>query len=54
MRWKDPNSSFNSKEHRQRLSDAMKAMVAKQAFKNPYSRALRGKRADIGDIFFKS
>ena len=52
--WKDKNSFFNSQERKQKMSDFMKKLRASKIITNPYSRAKRGRRSDIGDIFFKS
>lgn len=53
--WADPNCVLNSPEHRQWLSDRMTQWVAEnQTAENTYSRCQRGRRADLGDIFFRS
>lgn len=52
--WKDPKSKFNSEERAQKLSDARKEWMSSHKVSNPYSRAKRGKRSDLGNTFFKS
>ena len=54
--WEDPNSKFNSKAFRQAASDRMMRMQSMQrgAGWNPYSSAKRGRREDLGNIFFRS
>lgn len=52
--WADPNSKFNSPENRQRLSDNMMKRVLSGQARNGYTRCAGGRRADLGDIYFRS
>lgn len=53
--WADPNSKFNSPENRQRLSDNMMKQVMNGKMRNGgYTRCIGGRRADLGDIYFRS
>jgi hypothetical protein len=55
LRWADPDYILNSPESRQKMSDRMTQWVAEnQTSENTYSRCQRGRRADLGDIFFRS
>ena len=55
--WANPSSKFNTPEHRQGLSDRAvaraKAGLALTAAQT-YSRAVRGRRDDLGETFFRS
>jgi len=54
-RWADPNSKENSEVNRQRRSDAMIARVVSGAMRSGgYSRGKGGRRADLGDVYFRS
>jgi hypothetical protein len=52
--WSNPDSYCNSDEYRQKLSDRMAGMKPFDTAEQAYSRAKRGRRADIGDTFFRS
>jgi hypothetical protein len=51
--WQDPGFYPNTKAGKQDLSDRLKAIRASNRITNPYSRALKGTREDLG-MFFKS
>lgn len=54
--WANPDSKFNSAEHRQKMSDNM--VLARRSnpdkFRCAYSRGKMGRRVDLGDQFFRS
>ena len=54
--WSDPNSRFNSEEHKQIQSDNMhKIMIEKFSKRNSnYSRCRGGKRLDLNSKYFRS
>lgn len=54
--WADPDSKFNTQEHRQRLSDRMSLLQRSgdSKLRQGYSRGKMGRRADLGDQFFRS
>jgi hypothetical protein len=55
--WADQESTFNSKPYRRKLRDRMAKQAVsrlKKAGNNIYSRCKRGRREDLGDIFFRS
>ncbi len=52
--WADPNHTFNSDEHRQKMSDNSTIAARQRKTKNTYSSAKRGYREDLGKIFFRS
>ena len=57
QRWQDPHSKFNSEEYRQGASDRFTALRASEtpiSREKKYSRCRRGKRKDLGSIFFRS
>lgn len=53
-RWADPNYSGNSEDYRQKLSDRMSKLAPTRTGAQNYSRAKRGRRPDIGPMFFRS
>lgn len=53
--WADPKHKFNSRTYRQGLSDnAANYQASRTNRENDYSRCKRGKRPDLGEIFFRS
>lgn len=54
QQWADPKSAFNSEIHRQDCSDRASRLQAEGKFRQRYSRARVGKRADLDDQFFRS
>ena len=52
--WADRNSKFNSAEYRQLLSDKLHGQQATGEMRSCYSRSRGGRRADIGDMYFRS
>lgn len=52
--WADPNSILNSELFKLNRSDSMTFRRANNPPTNPYSRAKRGRRSDLGGKFFKS
>lgn len=52
--WEDPNSAFNSEEHKQKQSDSMMKRQAQGSLRRCYSRGNQGKRDDLGGMYFRS
>lgn len=55
--WNDPNSRFHETSFKQARADSLSRVAAARitsGSSNPYSRALRGKREDLGETFFRS
>jgi hypothetical protein len=52
--WADPNSKFNSEESKQKRSDNMIKLIASGAMRSGHTRCRGGKRADLGDMYFRS
>lgn len=53
--WADPNSKFNSVEHRQKKSDLMaQSQKSNIGLRNGYSRGNQGKRADLDNLYVRS
>lgn len=52
--WADPSSGLNSSANRQRMSDALIARVADGTMRSGYTRSAGGRRADLGDRYFRS
>ncbi len=52
--WANPACPLNSDEHRQRMSDRNVALHAAGRMRSGYSRCAGGKRADLGDLYFRS
>ncbi len=52
--WADHLSKLNSEELKQRRSDNMATRQAKGELRAAYSRGSMGKRADLGDVYFRS
>ncbi len=52
--WADKTSALNSEQNKQRLSDLMLKRHLKSEAPSGYSRCRGGKRADLGNIYFRS
>lgn len=52
--WKTFMTGLMSEHHRQRRSDQSSALAALRPASNNYSRTKSGKRADLGEVFFRS
>lgn len=52
--WSRPECRLNSQEYRQQLSDRFSKMAVERTPESVYSKSARGKRADLGDYFFRS
>lgn len=53
-RWARPDYVLKSDEHRQRRSDALIKRVASGQMRTKYSRCRGGRRADLGETYFRS
>jgi len=52
--WADSESIVNQSEYRQTISDRMSLQQREGKLRNGYSRGSQGRRADLGNIFFRS
>lgn len=52
--WADPSSKLNSLESQQRRSDHMVSMVESGKMRGGYTRSAGGRRADLGERYFRS
>jgi hypothetical protein len=52
--WADPSSKFNSEAFKQRSSDVMVERIAAGQMRTGYTRAAGGRRADLGNRYFRS
>lgn len=52
--WLDPASKVNSAASRQKRSDNLIARIAAGGMRSGYTRSAGGRRADLGDVYFRS
>lgn len=52
--WADPATGHHTEERRQAASDQILQRIMRGEFKGGYSRARGGRRADLGDVYFRS
>lgn len=52
--WSDPGSKINSVESQQRRSDFMVSMIKTGKMRSGYTRGAGGRRADLGERYFRS